>query len=57
MNNNNFKFPLIIIAVILGATIFKHFDFKTLTFKESWLDVLFVITFVFTLLVMFKKNK
>jgi hypothetical protein len=57
MNNNNFKFPLIIIAVILGATIFKHFDFKTQSFKESWLDILYVITFVITLIVMFRKSK
>lgn len=46
MNKNHFRFPAIIIAVILGIILFKHFNFKTLTFKDPWLDVLYIVTFV-----------
>lgn len=54
MNNRNFSFPLVIVAVILGITIYKHFNFKTLTFKESWLDVVYLVTFVIVLFFLFK---
>jgi uncharacterized protein (DUF983 family) len=56
MSNNQFRFPAIIIAVILGAIIFKHFNFKTLTLKEPWLDVVYIVTFVIILFLLFKRQ-
>lgn len=33
------------IAIILGWTLFKHFDFKNVTFKDPVMDVLYFIVF------------
>jgi purine-cytosine permease-like protein len=57
MKRSNFNFPLVIIAVIVGATIFKHFNFDTLTFEESWLDLVYIVVFIITLILLFKKKK
>jgi hypothetical protein len=54
MNNRNFSLPLVIVAIILGATVYKHFNFQTFTFKESWLDIVYLITFVIVLFFLFK---
>lgn len=54
MSNNQFRPIAIIIAVILGFIIFKHFSFNTLTFKDPWLDALYIVTFVGILLFLFK---
>lgn len=37
---------LAIIAVILGWTIFKHFDFETFKFADPYLDVLYLVVFI-----------
>lgn len=57
MNKKNLSFPLIIIAVVLGVVVFKHFNFKTLTFKQPWVDFLYLITFIITLFFLFKNKK
>jgi hypothetical protein len=49
--------PFIIVAIILGITIYKHFDFDTLTFKETWLDYLYIITFIYVMYILLKKKK
>ena len=36
---------LLVVAFVLGMTLFKHFDFQTLTFKMPVLDTIFLITF------------
>lgn len=54
MSNNQFRFPAIVIAIILGAIIFKHFNFKTLTLKEPWLDAIYIITLIIILFFLFK---
>lgn len=56
MKNRNFSFPLVVIAIILGATIYKHFNFNTFTFKETWLDYLYIITFISVVFVILKKK-
>jgi uncharacterized membrane protein len=56
MNKNNFRFPAIIIAVILGIILFKHFNFNTMTFKEPWLDILYVATFIGILFFLFRSK-
>lgn len=56
MNNRKFSISLIIIAVILGGAIFRHFNFNTLTFEKPWLDALYVTVFIASLFLIFKKE-
>lgn len=48
-NKNNSSFILVIVALILGSTLFKHFDFENLRFRQPWLDALYLVTFVVTI--------
>jgi len=53
-------FPFAIIAVVLGWTIVKQFDFDNLTFEKPALAVVYILTFlmtVFFLIRNFKNNK
>lgn len=54
---SEYSFPLIIIAIVLGGTIFKEFDFENLTFEKPALAVVYVLTFVMTVYFIFKKDK
>lgn len=54
MDKNSFRPIAIIMAVILGFVIFKHFNFRTLTFKDPWLDILYIIIFIVLLLLLIK---
>jgi hypothetical protein len=56
MSNRNFSLPFLIVATILGITIYKHFDFNTFTFKESWLDYIYIITFLYVVFILLKKK-
>ena len=40
------RFVLTIIAIILGMSLFRHFDFKTLQFEKPALDILYAIVFI-----------
>lgn len=51
------SFPLVIIAIVIGATIFKQFDFKTLRFDEPAMAVIYILTFLMTVYFIFKSNK
>lgn len=42
------------IAVILGWTLFKHFDFKNFKFEDLALDILYLIVFVISICVLIK---
>ncbi|RZS99435.1 hypothetical protein EV197_0645 [Aquimarina brevivitae] len=57
MNKKYLSFPLLIIAIILGVAIFKDFNFNTLTFKNLWLDIVYIIVFIVSLFLLFKKKK
>lgn len=54
---NEYSFPLIIIAIVLGGTIFKEFDFKNLTFEKPALAVVYILTLLMTIYFIFKKDK
>jgi hypothetical protein len=47
--NSGLVFPFIIIALILGRTLVKHFNFENLSFEKPWLDLLYAIIFVFSI--------
>jgi hypothetical protein len=38
-----------IIALILGKTLVKHFNFENLSFEKPWLDLLYAIIFAFSI--------
>ena len=51
------SFPLVIIAIILGAAIYKQFDFENLKFEEPALTIVYIITFLMTVFFLIKKPK
>ncbi|MBK6364363.1 MAG: hypothetical protein IPL63_00590 [Saprospiraceae bacterium] len=52
-----YSFPLIIIAIVLGWTIFKQFDFENVKFEKPAMAVVYILTFLMTLNFIFKKEK
>jgi nicotinamide riboside transporter PnuC len=45
------------VAIILGWTLVKHFDFENLRFEKPWLDGLYLITFAISIYVLIRNNK
>ena len=45
------------IAFTLGLTLYKHIDFKNLTMKEPYLDILYIIVFLVSILLIIKDFK
>lgn len=56
-NKKGLSFPLLIIAIVIGATIFKQFNFKTLRFEEPAMAVIYILTFLMTVYFIFKNSK
>jgi hypothetical protein len=54
---NEYSFPLLVIAIVLGATIFKQFSFDTLRFENPAMAVVYILTFLMTVYFIFRKNK
>jgi hypothetical protein len=54
---NYFKLPIIIIIIIIVVRIYKDFNFKTFTFKEPWIDTLYIVTFTILIFLLFWKKK
>jgi len=51
------NFFLVIIAVIIGGTIFDQFDFQNLRFEKPALAVVYIITFIACIGFMIKKSE
>ena len=51
----NFFFS--VIAIILGVSLFKHFDFENLKFEKPALDILYLIVFIFSIYGIVKNYK
>jgi hypothetical protein len=49
-------FPLIIIAIVLGWTIFKQFDFEQFTFEQPAMAIVYILTFLMTMYFIIKKD-
>lgn len=45
-NKKGSSFVFIIVAIILGVSLFKQFDFKKLEFEKPALAILYIIVFV-----------
>jgi len=53
------NFIFVVVAFILGLTLLRHFDFKTISFKMPALDIIFLIAFIVTIYLLindFKKR-
>lgn len=56
-NKKGQPFPLIVIAIVLGATIFKQFDFEHLKFEKPALAVIYIATFLISVYLIVKSFK
>lgn len=56
-NRRTFSFTLSIVAIILGVTLFKQFDFKNLRFEQPALAVIYIIVFVASVYFLVRKPK
>jgi predicted ferric reductase len=56
-NKNEYSFPLLIITVVLGWTIYKQFDFQNLKFEKPAMAVVYILTFLLTVYLILKKGK
>lgn len=51
------SFPLLIIAIVLGGTIFKQFDRENLKFEKPAIAAIYIITFLISVYLLVKNNK
>jgi hypothetical protein len=56
-NKKGISFLFLIIAIILGWTIFKQFDFENLKFEKPALAVVYIITFIMSVYFLVKNVK
>ncbi|MDQ1164359.1 hypothetical protein [Flavobacterium sp. SORGH_AS_0622] len=56
-NKKPISFIFLVIAIILGVTLYKQFDFETFKFEKPALAVLYIIVFVFSVIVLIKNFK
>jgi membrane protein DedA with SNARE-associated domain len=47
-------FTFTIVAIILGVTLFKQFDFENLKFENTALAIVYLVVFVFAIYVLIK---
>ena len=52
-----YSFTLIIIAVILGSSIYRQFDFEKMQFEKPVLVAVYFVAFILALYFIFKKDK
>lgn len=52
-----YSFPLIVIALVLGWTIFKQFDFENIRFEQPAMAMVYILTFLMTVYFILKKDK
>jgi len=56
-NKKPITFIFWVIAIILGVTLYKQFDFQNLKFEKPALAVVYIIVFVFSVFVLIKNFK
>ena len=52
---SSLSFPLLVVVIIVGAALYKQFDFETLKFEKPALAVLYIIVFVVSLYILIKR--
>ncbi|MFH6945411.1 hypothetical protein [Flavobacterium sp. FlaQc-50] len=58
-NKKSLNFIFLIVAIILGSTLYKQFNFEKLKFEHNGLAILYSIVFVFSIYILIKdyRNK
>lgn len=56
-NKKGQSFPFLIIAIVLGWTIFKQFDFENLKFEKPALAIVYILTFLMSVYFLVKNLK
>lgn len=56
-NKKGINFFLAFIAILLGWTLFKHFDFQTFRFADPVLDFLYLLVLVICVYLVIKGTK
>lgn len=56
-NKKGQAFPFAIIAIVLGWTIYKQFDFENLKFEKPVLAVVYILTFLMSVYFLVKNTK
>lgn len=56
-NKKPILFIFWVIAIILGVTLFKQFDFKTFKFEKPALDFIYLVVFLFSVFIIIKNSK
>lgn len=56
-NRKATSFIFSIIAIILGVTLFKQFDFESLKFEKPALAIVYIIVLAFSIYILLKKPK
>lgn len=49
---NSMTFTMSIVAIIVGVTLYKQIDFKTMTVEKPALSILYAVTFLFAVAVL-----
>jgi len=55
-NKIGFNFLFAIIAFIVGLALLSEFDFQTFTFRKTALGILYLLVFIVSLYLTFKKK-
>lgn len=56
-NKKGQAFPFVIIAIVLGWTIYKQLDFENLKFEKPVLAVVYILTFLMSVYFLVKNSK
>ncbi len=56
-NKRTVNFIFLIIAIILGSTLIKQFDFETLKFEHTGLAIVYIVVFLFSIFIIVKDYK
>lgn len=56
-NKLGFNIGFALLAFPLGLALFREFDFQIFAFKKTVLGILYLVTFVFCIFLMLKKEK
>lgn len=51
------RFTFTIVAIIVGVTLYKQFDFKTFKFEHTGMAIIYGLTFAFSIFYLVKNRK
>lgn len=57
MKSKPLNFMFLVIAIILGVSIYRQFDYENLTFKNNALAIVYIIVFIFSVIYLIQNNR